>query len=190
MATQFETLHVRTAELAAVKAALASAANLRSEKAWRFRIGVGGGWTSLYPELLYDPQQFGRMLSDETGRLTLQVAGRDGLLWAIHAAKRGATLALFRSDKPTASDVTAVVEALAPALVGGDRESLANLLATKSDRYAAAYSKLCRLMGIPSPRMAFADAGDLEQVEFQLSQADPGPAPAAPPKSPLDYSAQ
>lgn len=193
MATQFETLHVHTDDVASVKAGLASAANLRKERTWRFRVGCADGWTSLYPELLYDPQEFARTLSKETGRLVLQIAGSDGLLWAIHAAKGGKSLALYRSDKATPSDITALVDAMGPALGGASgagRDAVADLLASKADRYSASYGKLCGLLGIKNPLGTFSEATKLELVEFQLSQADPGPAPAKPAESPIDYSRQ
>ena len=193
MPIQFETLHVRSDDAPAVRAAVASAANSRKERVWRFRIATKAGWTSLYPELLYDPQEFCRTLSAQTGRLAVQVAGRDGLVWALHVAKAGKTAALFRSDAPTASDITAAVDALAPVLAGqskGDRGGLADLLARRSADHSATYTRLCAMLGIAAPRMSFEDAPGLELVEFHLSQADPGPAPVKPPLPPIDYGAR
>jgi hypothetical protein len=199
MAAQFETLHIHTTDAAAVRAAVATAANDRKERVWRMRLAVAKGWTSLYPELQYDPQAFARSMSSATGALTVQVAGRDGLFWAVHVAKAGKTLALFRSDQISASSITATVEALTGGLASaGDRAALSDLFAEtsgkKSDKHSGKHSdqylRLCALLGVSKPRLSFSDASDLELLEFQLSQAEPGPAPVEGTNSPIDYSLQ
>lgn len=190
---QFETLHLGTADAAAVKAAVAAAAAARAGHGWRFRMatgrgGAGGaGWVSLYPELLYDPQAFARDLSAEASAPVVQVAGRDGLLWAVHVARAGRTVALFRSDAATASAVSAVAEALGPLCAKGPA-AVSDVLTAPVGAWSDRYRRLAALLGIPAPRMGFVEAADLELLEFRLSQAEPpaAPKPAAAPLPPVE----
>lgn len=122
----------------------------RQERADRWHVVVGpasGGWVTLWPEAMVEPDGLLRGLTGALGCAGFIAAGQPGFLWAFEVALAGATEVRWRSDEPGESAAAALA-----ALIGEDgaEEALARVLAAGGPE-AETYGAACATLGCEDP---------------------------------------